>query len=51
MKITIFDVLPYMKVFEDRMTSKGKYRKMMSSMRLYRKLKKCDGAIEAVTVQ
>jgi hypothetical protein len=51
MKITIFDVLPYLKVFEDRMTKKGKYKKMMSGMRLYRKLKKCDGALEMVTVK
>lgn len=49
-KITIFDILPCLNVFADRMTKKGKYKKMMSGLRLYKKLKLCDGAIEAIAI-
>ncbi len=48
-KLTIFDLLPILKVFESRMTGKKKYKKMMSGLRLSRKLKAHDGRLEMIT--
>ncbi len=38
--LTIIDFLPYLPIFADRMMNKAKYKKIMSGVRLYGKLKK-----------
>jgi hypothetical protein len=47
-KMKVEDLLPVLKIFEDRMTKKEKFKKMMSGLRLYRRLKRVNGCLEQV---
>ncbi len=41
-----YDFLPALKIFEDRKMSKARFKKLLSNVRFYKRLKRVGGCLE-----